>query len=219
MVTTGSKGSFINISQMIACVGQQNVEGKRIPTDSSTARCRTSLRTTMAPSPRLRREFYLRGLTPRIFSFTRWAAARVSLTRPSRPPRPATSSGVSSRHRRRDGQGHGAQPGGDVLQFLYGEDGMDAVALESAKLPHVGSRRQLKRCSSTTSSPHYGGEGAADGSGCAPASLTSSSATRMPRSFSARSTRFSAERLSLRPTDGPFPRARPSPPWVSTSHG
>jgi DNA-directed RNA polymerase II subunit RPB1 len=30
-VTTGSKGSFINISQMIACVGQQNVEGKRIP--------------------------------------------------------------------------------------------------------------------------------------------------------------------------------------------
>nr|GEZ31469.1 DNA-directed RNA polymerase II subunit 1 [Tanacetum cinerariifolium] len=31
MVTAGSKGSFINISQMTACVGQQNVEGKRIP--------------------------------------------------------------------------------------------------------------------------------------------------------------------------------------------
>ena len=31
MVTAGSKGSFINISQMMACVGQQNVEGKRIP--------------------------------------------------------------------------------------------------------------------------------------------------------------------------------------------
>ena len=31
MVTAGSKGSFINIAQMIACVGQQNVEGKRIP--------------------------------------------------------------------------------------------------------------------------------------------------------------------------------------------
>jgi DNA-directed RNA polymerase II subunit RPB1 len=31
MVTSGSKGSFINISQMMACVGQQNVEGKRIP--------------------------------------------------------------------------------------------------------------------------------------------------------------------------------------------
>lgn len=31
MVTAGSKGSFINISQMMGCVGQQNVEGKRIP--------------------------------------------------------------------------------------------------------------------------------------------------------------------------------------------
>lgn len=31
MVTAGSKGSFINISQMSACVGQQSVEGKRIP--------------------------------------------------------------------------------------------------------------------------------------------------------------------------------------------
>lgn len=31
MVTAGSKGSNINISQIMACVGQQNVEGKRIP--------------------------------------------------------------------------------------------------------------------------------------------------------------------------------------------
>ena len=31
MVVAGSKGSDINISQIIACVGQQNVEGKRIP--------------------------------------------------------------------------------------------------------------------------------------------------------------------------------------------
>ena len=30
MVMAGSKGSFINISQMTACVGQQNVEGKQI---------------------------------------------------------------------------------------------------------------------------------------------------------------------------------------------
>ena len=31
MVTAGSKGSPLNISQIMACVGQQNVEGKRIP--------------------------------------------------------------------------------------------------------------------------------------------------------------------------------------------
>ena len=31
MVVAGSKGSKINISQVIAVVGQQNVSGKRIP--------------------------------------------------------------------------------------------------------------------------------------------------------------------------------------------
>ena len=31
MVNAGSKGSDLNISQMISCLGQQNVEGKRIP--------------------------------------------------------------------------------------------------------------------------------------------------------------------------------------------
>jgi DNA-directed RNA polymerase II subunit RPB1 len=31
MVNAGSKGSDNNISQIMACVGQQNVEGKRIP--------------------------------------------------------------------------------------------------------------------------------------------------------------------------------------------
>ena len=31
MVNAGSKGSTINIAQMISCVGQQNVDGKRIP--------------------------------------------------------------------------------------------------------------------------------------------------------------------------------------------
>jgi len=31
MVVAGSKGSYINISQVTTCVGQQNVEGKRIP--------------------------------------------------------------------------------------------------------------------------------------------------------------------------------------------
>ena len=31
MINSGSKGSDINMGQMIACVGQQNVDGKRIP--------------------------------------------------------------------------------------------------------------------------------------------------------------------------------------------
>ena len=31
MINSGSKGKLTNIAQMIACLGQQNVDGKRIP--------------------------------------------------------------------------------------------------------------------------------------------------------------------------------------------
>ena len=31
MVRSGSKGNDTNIGQVVACVGQQNVDGKRIP--------------------------------------------------------------------------------------------------------------------------------------------------------------------------------------------
>ena len=31
LVTSGSKGNYLNISQMISCLGQQNIDGKRIP--------------------------------------------------------------------------------------------------------------------------------------------------------------------------------------------
>ena len=31
--------------------------------------------------------------------------------------------------------------GGEVLEFLYGEDGMDAVALESSKIDHIGIKQ------------------------------------------------------------------------------
>ena len=39
MVSAGSKGKTINIAQMIACLGQQNVDGKRIPNGFNDRRC------------------------------------------------------------------------------------------------------------------------------------------------------------------------------------
>ena len=54
---------------MIACVGQQNVEGKRIPYDFLGGRCRTSPRTTTAQGRGFVENSYLRGLTPQEFFF------------------------------------------------------------------------------------------------------------------------------------------------------
>ena len=65
MVVAGSKGSFINISQMSVCVGQQSVEGKHIPFGF---RHRALPHFTMGDySPEARgfvEKSYLRGLTP-----------------------------------------------------------------------------------------------------------------------------------------------------------
>ena len=70
MVTTGSKGSFINISQMIACVGQQNVEGKRIPYGFLNRTLPHFTKDDYGPESRgFVENSYLRGLTPQEFFF------------------------------------------------------------------------------------------------------------------------------------------------------
>ncbi|GJN25505.1 hypothetical protein PR202_gb13340 [Eleusine coracana subsp. coracana] len=70
MVTAGSKGSFINISQMTACVGQQNVEGKRIPFGFTDRTLPHFTKDDYGPESRgFVENSYLRGLTPQEFFF------------------------------------------------------------------------------------------------------------------------------------------------------
>ena len=69
-VTAGSKGSFLNISQMIACVGQQNVEGKRIPFGFTDRSLPHFAKNDLGPEARgFVENSYLRGLTPQEFFF------------------------------------------------------------------------------------------------------------------------------------------------------
>ncbi|KAH8108646.1 hypothetical protein DFH11DRAFT_1820556 [Phellopilus nigrolimitatus] len=65
MVVAGSKGSFINISQMSVCVGQQSVEGKRIPFGFRHRTLPHFTKDDFNPEARAFVEnSYLRGLTP-----------------------------------------------------------------------------------------------------------------------------------------------------------
>lgn len=69
MVTSGSKGSFINISQMMACVGQQNVEGKRIPFGFIGRTLPHFAKDDYGPESRgFVENSYLRGLSPQVGS-------------------------------------------------------------------------------------------------------------------------------------------------------
>ncbi|XP_058185181.1 DNA-directed RNA polymerase II subunit RPB1-like isoform X2 [Rhododendron vialii] len=138
MVTAGSKGSFINISQMIACVGQQNVEGKRIPFGF---RDRTLPHFTVDDYGPESRGFvensYLRGLTAQEFFFHAMGgregiidtAVKTSETGYIQRRLVKAMEDIMVKY---DGTVRNSL--GDVIQFLYGEDGMDAVWVEKQQL-------------------------------------------------------------------------------------
>uniref|UniRef100_A0A671PGW1 DNA-directed RNA polymerase subunit n=1 Tax=Sinocyclocheilus anshuiensis TaxID=1608454 RepID=A0A671PGW1_9TELE len=70
MVVAGSKGSKINISQVIAVVGQQNVEGKRIPFGFKHRTLPHFIKDDYGPESRgFVENSYLAGLTPTEFFF------------------------------------------------------------------------------------------------------------------------------------------------------
>lgn len=70
MVVAGSKGSYINVSQMTACVGQQNVEGSRIPFGFRGRTLPHFTKDDFSPESRgFVENSYLRGLTPQEFFF------------------------------------------------------------------------------------------------------------------------------------------------------
>ena len=82
MASCGAKGSFINISQMIACVGQQSVGGQRIPNGFIQRSLPHFARQSRVPDAKgfVANSFYT-GLSPPNSSSTQWEGARGWSTR------------------------------------------------------------------------------------------------------------------------------------------
>lgn len=141
IVESGSKGSLINISQMISCLGQTNVEGKRIPygfTDRTLPHFRK-----YDDSP-LARGFiensYISGLTaPELFFHA--MGGRIGLIDT------AVKTSQTGYIQRRLIKGlEDLKVEYDmtvrnnkhkIVQFAYGEDGFDSTKVESQGLPLV----------------------------------------------------------------------------------
>ena len=137
MVTAGSKGSFLNISQIIACVGQQNVEGKRIPYGFKRRTLPHFSKDDLGPESRgFVENSYLRGLSPQEFFFHAMGgreglidtACKTAETGYIQRRLVKAMETVMARY-----DGTLRTSGGNVVQFLYGEDGMDAVWIERQK--------------------------------------------------------------------------------------
>jgi DNA-directed RNA polymerase II subunit RPB1 len=161
MVTAGSKGSFINISQIIACVGQQNVEGKRIPYGFKRRTLPHFTKDDLGPESRgFVENSYLRGLSPQEFFFHAMGgreglidtACKTAETGYIQRRLVKAMETVMARY-----DGTLRTSGGNIVQFLYGEDGMDAVWIERQQfnLLTLAKRELEQRYKLDTSDPDF----------------------------------------------------------------
>lgn len=150
MVVAGSKGSFINISQMSACVGQQIVEGKRIPFGFVDRTLPHFTKDDYSPESKgFIENSYLRGLTPQEFFFHAMAGREGLIDT-------AVKTAETGYIQRRlvkaledimvqyDGTARNSL--GDIIQFVYGEDGLDGTQVEKQTVDTIpGSDEAFER--------------------------------------------------------------------------
>jgi DNA-directed RNA polymerase II subunit RPB1 len=139
MVAAGSKGSNLNISQIIACVGQQNVEGKRIPYGFRDRSLPHFCKFDLGPEARgFVENSYLKGLTPTEFFFHMMGGREGLIDTAVK----TAETGYIQRRLikamedvcvRYDATVRNSS--GEIIQFLYGEDGMDGRWVEDVDFP------------------------------------------------------------------------------------
>jgi len=139
MVNAGSKGSDINISQMISCLGQQTVDGKRIPYGFDQRTLPHFKK--YDDSPRARgfvENSFIEGLTPEEMFFHAMGG-RVGLIDT------AVKTSTTGYIQRRLVKGMEdlkieydmtvCNHHNKIVQFSYGDDGFDTVRVETQRLP------------------------------------------------------------------------------------
>jgi DNA-directed RNA polymerase II subunit RPB1 len=132
----GSKGSVLNLAQTIGCVGQQNVDGARIPLFLGS-RC-MPLFHAFDPEPAARgfvRSSYIDGLSPAEVFFHAMGgreglidtAVKTSETGYTQRRLVKVTESVTVSY-----SGAVVDASGSVVQFVYGDDGYDGARVEAA---------------------------------------------------------------------------------------
>ncbi|EFX61131.1 hypothetical protein DAPPUDRAFT_70163 [Daphnia pulex] len=138
MAVAGSSGSSITTSQAIACVGQQNVEGQRIPFGFRKRTLPHFIKDDNGPESRgFVENSYLTGLTPSEFYFHAMAGRELLIyeARTETDIIRQLVKGMESVMVHYDGTVRNSA--GRLLQFCYGEDGLAAESVELQKMPTV----------------------------------------------------------------------------------
>jgi DNA-directed RNA polymerase II subunit RPB1 len=138
MARAGSKGSTINISQMTAIVGQQSVEGKRIPFGFKYRTLPHFAKDDYsAASKGFVENSYLRGLTPTEFFFHAMAGREGLIDTAVKTAETGyiqrrLVKGMEEVTVKYDGTVRDSR--GNIVQFIYGEDGLDGAHIESQRV-------------------------------------------------------------------------------------
>jgi len=138
MLKAGSKGSTINVSQMVACVGQQNIEGRRIPygfTDRTLPHYKKF--DDGAEARGFVENSFVKGLTPQEFFFHAMSgreglidtAVKTAETGYIQRQMVKAMEDLVTQH---DGTVRDARM--NIVQFHYGEDGLSCTKVESQGL-------------------------------------------------------------------------------------
>jgi len=150
MLKAGSKGSTINVSQMVACVGQQNIEGRRIPfgfTDRTLPHYKKF--DDGAEARGFVENSFVKGLTPQEFFFHAMSgreglidtAVKTAETGYIQRQMVKAMEDLVTQY---DGTVRDAR--GGIVQFHYGEDGVSCTKVESQGLPiHSMSDEEIRK--------------------------------------------------------------------------
>jgi len=150
MLKAGSKGSTINVSQMVACVGQQNIEGRRIPfgfTDRTLPHYKKF--DDGAEARGFVENSFVKGLTPQEFFFHAMSgreglidtAVKTAETGYIQRQMVKAMEDLVTQH---DGTVRDAR--GCIVQFHYGEDGISCTKVETQGLNiHGMSNEEIKK--------------------------------------------------------------------------
>jgi DNA-directed RNA polymerase II subunit RPB1 len=141
LVTSGSKGSTLNIAQMISCLGQQNVDGKRIPYGYNNRTLPHYTKYDDSPEARgFVEDSFIQGLTPQELFFHAMGG-RIGLIDT------AVKTSQTGYIQRRLIKGMEdiyvaydmtcRNNMGKIIQYKYGDDGFDTTKVESQSLQLV----------------------------------------------------------------------------------
>ena len=140
MVSAGSKGKSINIAQMIACLGQQNVDGKRVPNGYNHRTLPHFSKYDISPESKgFVQNSFIKGLTPEEMYFHAMGGREGLIDTAVK----TSETGYIQRKLIKAMEDSKVfydlsvrNASGEIIQFLYGDDGFHYIKIESQQLSY-----------------------------------------------------------------------------------